>query len=100
MRYDRPIYFQSLTQGEYNSDTGNYDDGFVEEVKVYASVMDMKRETMSLIYGGIKQGSLIVHLQGHYNLPFSYIRIENKRYKVDAKRVLRTKDVFFVSEVQ
>ena len=24
MRYDTPIYFQKITQGAYNPDTGNY----------------------------------------------------------------------------
>lgn len=101
MRYDTPIYFQRVTPGAYDSAIGNYADDSVSETKVYAAVMDTKAETMRLIYGEIRQSSLAVQLQNHYDEPFDFIRIgETKRYTVDFRRRLRVKDVFFVSEVQ
>ena len=55
---------------------------------------------MQVIYGMIKQGSLTIQLQNHYDCPFDQIRIGNKIYKVDYSRKLRTKQTFIVSEVQ
>lgn len=100
MRYDTPIYFQFLERGAYNEDTGNYDDDVTLESMRYASVMDTKTETMKLIYGDIKQRSLTLTLQNHYPTTFDYIRIGEKRYRVDHSRELRHKQTFIVSEVQ
>lgn len=104
MRYETPIYFQRTVPGAFNSTTGDYDDDSVEEIKAYASVMDTRAETMRLVYGEIKQGSLTVHVQNHHSEPFDHIRIGEggvaKRYVVDYHRRLRVKDVFLVSEVQ
>lgn len=99
MRYDTPIYFQKLTPGEYDPATGNYVDDKVSEVKRYASVMDTGENTMILVYSGIKEGSLTIHLQNHYDRPFDRIRVRNKTYGVDFSRKLRTKQVYVVSEV-
>lgn len=99
MRYDRPIFFQTLTPGEYDPSTGNYVDDKVLEVKRYASVMDTGENTMILVYSGIKEGSLTIHLQNHYNQPFDRIRIDDKVYGVDFSRKLRTKQIYVVSEV-
>lgn len=100
MRYDTPIYFQSVQQGEYDPSTGNYgEDTPIEEMR-WASVTDSTTETLNLVYGGIKQGSLTLRLQNHYDKPFDCIRIGGKRYSVDKARKLRTKQVFIVSEVQ
>lgn len=100
MRFDTPIYFQSIQTGEYNTATGNYADDTITEVMRYASVTDSTTATLHLVYGGIKQGSLTVRLQNHYNSSFDAIRIGEKRYHVDSERKLRTKHTFVVSEVQ
>lgn len=100
MRFDTPIYFQSVIPGEYNERTGNYDEDTVKEEKKNASVTDSKTETMHLIYGEIKQGSKTVRLQNHYNKPFNRIRIGEAIYSVDYSRKLRNKHVFVLSEVQ
>lgn len=100
MRYDKPIYFQSVTAGEYDASTGNYGEDKVDETPRYASVTDTGVETLNLIYGELKQGSYTVRLQTHFTGAFDYIRIGSKRYRVDFERKLRTKHVFVVSEVQ
>lgn len=100
MRYETPIYFQRAVPGAFNPATGDYDDDSIEEIKAFAAVMDTKQETMRLIYGEIRQGRLTVHLQNQHTEPFDHIRIGSKRYAVDYRRRLRTKDVYFVSEVQ
>lgn len=100
MRYDTPIYFQRLTQGEYDESTGNYENDQIEETEVMASVMDTQTETMKLVYGDIRQGSLTLTIQNHFDQTFDNIRIGNKVYRVDRTRRLRVKQSFIVSEVQ
>lgn len=100
MRFDTPVYFQKIIKGEYDASTGNYSNDIVEETLRYADVTDTGTQTLMLIYGEIKQGSLTVRLQNHYDEPFDRLRIGNVIYRVDSSRKLRTKHVFVVSEVQ
>lgn len=100
MRFDTPIYFQRTKPGEYDASTGNYAEGITTSVLRYASVTDSATETMNLVYGQIKQGSLTLRLQNHYTAPFDNIKIGTKVYRVDSVRSLRTRQVFIVSEVQ
>ena len=100
MRFDTPIYFQSVVPGEYDESTGNYKEDTIKEEMKYASVTDSKTEIMHLIYGEIKQGSQTVRLQKHYEKSFNRIRIGEVLYSVDYSRKLRNKHVFVVSEVQ
>lgn len=100
MRYDKQVYFQRITPGEYDPDTGNYADDIVEETLRYASVMNTGEDTLRLVYDGPKQGSLTIQIQNHYTDPFDRIRVGEKVYSVDYSRELRTKHTFVVSEVQ
>lgn len=100
MRFDTPIYFQKIAKGKYDASTGNYSDDIVEEALRYADVSDTGTQTLMLIYGTIKQGSLTVRLQNHYDEPFDRLRIGDVIYKVDSSRKLRMKHAFVVSEVQ
>lgn len=99
MRYDTQIFFQKSSPGEYDTETGNYEEDNVKEELRYASVMDTKTKMLKLVYGSIKQGSLTLHIQNHYKEKFDHIRIGEKIYKVDYTRKLRTKQTFIVSEV-
>lgn len=100
MRYDTPVYFQTITAGAYDASTGNYGKDIVTEEKRDASVTDTGDETLNILYGEIKQGVKTVQLQNHYDKPFDRIRIGNQVYRVDRARRLRVKHVFVVSEVQ
>lgn len=100
MRYDKPIYFQSVTPGEYDASTGDYGEDTVAEVKRYASVTDSGIETLKLVYGELRQGSLTIRLQNHYTEKFDRIRVGSKVYRVDFSRKLRRGHNFVVSEVQ
>lgn len=100
MRYDTPIFFQTVVQGKYDKKTGNYADDRIIEVRRYASVMDTGAEAMRLVYGTIRQGSLTIQLQNQYAKPVDRIRVGQKIYQVDSRRDLRTKQTFVVSEVQ
>lgn len=100
MRYDKPVYFQSVMCGAYNPNTGDYEADIVTERKRYASVTDSGDETKLQIYGSLKERSLTVRLQNHYEKSFDYIRIDNAVYRVDRERKLRMGHTFVVSEVQ
>ena len=100
MRFDTPVYFQTIEKGAYNADTGNYEPDTVTEVKKYASVTDSGINTLNLIYGEIKEGSKTVRLQNIYRAPFNRVRIGEKLYRVDFQRHLRCKHILVCSEVQ
>lgn len=100
MRCDIPVYFQRVERGEYDASSGNYKDDKVTEVKRYASVTNSGIETLNLVYGELKQGSLTLRLQNRYTEPFDRIRVGEKVYRVDMARILRSKQTFVVSEVQ
>lgn len=100
MRYDTPVYFQTIKAGEYDTSKGDYGEDVVTEEKRDASVMDTGNETLNILYGEIKQGVKTVQLQNHYDKPFDRIKIGNKVYRVDRARRLRTKHIFIASEVQ
>ncbi len=100
MRFDTPIYFERIQPGEYDASTGNYGENTVAEEKRNAAVTDTGTQTMTLVYGALKQGSKTIRLQNHYTQPFNRIRIGETHYKVDRERKLRVKHIFVVSEVQ
>lgn len=100
MRFDTLIYFQRVSGGEYDPNTGNYAPDTVTETPCFADVTDSSEQTLRLVYGEIRQGSLTVRLQTHYTNPFDRIRIGDKLYKVDSSRLLRIMHVLVVSEVQ
>lgn len=100
MRYDTPVYFRLTNRGEYDKSTGDYADGTVTETMRMASVTSAGVDTLNVVYGEIRQGSLLVRLNAHYSKPFDHIRIGEKVYRVDFSRKLRTKQSFIVSEVQ
>lgn len=100
MRYDKQVYFQKITSGEYDPKTGNYGEDTVEETQRYASIMDTGAVMLKFVYDGPKQGSLTIQIQNHYTEPFDRIRVGNKLYAVDFSRKLRAKHTFVVSEVQ
>ena len=99
MRFDTPVFFQR-TKTEFDASTGDYGISVVEEEKRFASVTASSVETLNLVYGELKQGSLTVRLQNHYSKPFDRIRIGEKVYRVDSARPLRIKYTLVVSEVQ
>lgn len=100
MRYDTPVYFQEITLGKYDPETGDYKEDTIQETKRLASVVNTGEETLKLLYGSVKQDSLTIQLQNHYNAPFSRIRMGEAIYQVDVSRKLRVKHTFIVSEVQ
>jgi hypothetical protein len=97
MRYDTPVFFQRVLPGEYNAETHCYDADEIAEVKKYADVIDTSTEQLQIVYGAVKQGSVTIHLQRPYKAAFDYIRIGEKRYRVD---IAKRRKCFIASEVQ
>ena len=101
MRFATPVYFQLKKKGAYDATKGDYSPETTVEVKRYASVTDTGTDTLNLVYGGPKQGSLTIRLQRPYTEPFDQIRIgdgeQAKSYRVDKARLFNR--VFVVSEV-
>lgn len=100
MRYDTPVYFQKITHGEYDPDTGDAAEDTIEETERFASVYSTGAEMLNLVYGQIRQDSLTIQLQTQYKAPFDRIRVGDIVYKVDTVQNLRVKQYFVVSEVQ
>lgn len=99
MRYDTPIYFQQLIPGDYNLKTGNYGEDQVMETQRLAAVIETNTETMRILYGAIRQGSVTVHLQNRYEQAYDRIRIGDRVYQVDLRKNLRVKQVLVLTEV-
>lgn len=100
MRFDTPVYFQTVKAGEYDASTGDHGEDIITEEKRDASVTDAGIDTMHLVYGEIRQGVKVVRLQNHYNKPFDQLKIDGKVYRVDRQRRLRLKHILVCSEVQ
>lgn len=100
MRFDTPVYFQTIKAGEYDASTGDHGEDIVTEEMCLANVTETGIETLNIIYGEIRQGVKTVRLQNYYEKPFDRLRIGNKVYRVDRARPLRLKYTFVVSEVQ
>lgn len=100
MRFDTPVFFQTMETGAYNPETGDYAPDTTIEEKRYASVTNTGTDTLNLVYGEIKQNSLVIRLQTPVFDPFDRIRIGDKVYRVDMSRKLRNFQTFVVSEVQ
>ena len=98
MRYDREAIFQQVEE-QYLSN-GDYAEIVVEEHTEYCSVAFTDLQTMHLVYGAIKQGSLTIHLQNYIGYAFNRIVIEGKTYVVDDEIDLRFKKVYVISEWQ
>lgn len=96
MRYDTPIYFQNPRTPIYDALSGNYVELAPEEEKCFANVTDSGVDTLNLVYGGLKQGSLTIRLQRPYKKPFNTIRVGTQQYRVDFSR---NRQAFIVSEV-
>lgn len=99
MRYDHKIYFCRNGDSTYNEETGDYGEAEPTKVKRYASIVQTGEDRAQIVYGSIREGSLTLHLQNHYPDPFDYIEIDEKKYHVDHRIKLRSKDCYVVSEV-
>lgn len=99
MRYDTAVYFQTLAQGAYDEDTGDYSDPTITEIQRTASVIETSDETKQLLYGNVTEKSKIISLLNAYVGHFDRIRIGNVLYRVDQRTTLRKKQSFVVSEI-
>lgn len=98
MRYDKKVVFQYVD--DVYQPNGDYTKDIVEEVTDYASIVNTDFDTMRLVYGEIKQGSITLHLLNKIAFVFNRIVIDGKTYSVDQVINQRTKQAYILSEVQ
>lgn len=98
MRFDTPVYFLTETEGAYDASTGDYSDPVTTEQEVYADITNTGTQTLSLLYGNIKENSLTVRTREFFN--GQRMRIGSKIYRVDKRRKLHDLTTYIVSEVQ
>ena len=98
MRYDTPVIFQQVEE-QYQAN-GDYAEVIKEQHTEYVSLVDTDIQTMHLIYGGIRQGSVTMHLQNYVGYPFNRVVIGSKPYVVDQVINLRVKQAYVLSEWQ
>lgn len=96
MRYDTKAVFQ-LVEDAYDSN-GDYTESVAEEHIEYCSVASTDIQTMHLVYGEIRQGSITMHLQNHIGYTFNRVVIDGTAYTVDQKLPLRVKTAYILSE--
>ena len=97
MRYDKKIIFQLVT--EVYKDNGDYSPNVESEHTEYGSIVATDIDTMRLVYGEIREGSLTFSLQNKVDYVYNRLLIDGKQYSVDAHIKQRVKEAFVVSEV-
>ena len=98
MRYDKKIDFM-LVDYVYNAN-GDYTEEVIEQVTEYGSIVNTDFDTMRLVYGEIRQGSITLHLQNHIDFTFNRIVVDGKTYAVDQRINQRVKQAYILSECQ
>lgn len=98
MRYDTKVIFQQV---EYTyTESGDYAEKVVEQHTEYASIQNTDAQTMHLVYGEIRQGSITLSLQNYLGYTFNRVVIGGKPYSVDQAIYLRVKKAYILSEIQ
>lgn len=83
MRYDKIIYFVKQSKKKYDPDAGEWISGQQVRTKRFARVIRMPAERQQVVFGDVKVGRTIVHLQREYKTPFDFIEINGKRCFLD-----------------
>lgn len=98
MRYDKLVKFQMVDSVYTNK--GDYEEQIINEYTEYASIVDTDFQTMAIVYGGIKQGSITLHLLNKVKYDFNRIVYDGKAYMVDQVINQRTKQAYILSQWQ
>lgn len=99
MRYDKMVLFQVVSE-VYNKATGDYEEQVTAEHTEYASIVDTDFQTMQIVYGALKQGSITMHLQNKVAYDYNRIVCNGIAYKVDQIINQRTKQAYILSQCQ
>lgn len=98
MRYDKKIDF--LHVDKVYQANGDYVDEVIESTTAYGSVVNTDFDTMRLVYGEIRQGSITLHLQNKVGFIFNRVVIDGKTYAVDQCINQRVKQAYILSQCQ
>lgn len=99
MRYDKEIFFQTVSQGEYDPQTGDYGDPVIEETKRDAAVYSYSAQAQIKDFGKLMGEMVKIHLQNDYEEPFDQVRIGDKIYKVFDRSHMRVKGAFILRRI-
>ena len=99
MRYDKRLLF-CLVDEVYDHNTGDYKEDVLDEHIEYGSFVETDVQTMRLVYGEIRQGSVTVHLQNKVPYTFNRVAIDGKTYTKDQVINQRVKQAYILSECQ
>ena len=97
MRYDTPAIFQQVAE-QYQAN-GDYAETVLEQHTEYVSLVNTDIQTMHIVYGGIRQGSVTMQLQNYVGYPFNRVVVNGKSYVVDQVINLRVKQAYILSEI-
>ena len=100
MRFDTNIDFLRFMPGEYNAETGDYDDDGYRHDRRMAQVYDASSVTLRHEYGAYKQGDLIASIHGHLAYTPDSVVVRGKKYSVEQTRMLRRFQTFHLTETQ
>lgn len=98
MRYDKLVKFQLVDMVQKTN--GDYEEQITNEYTEYASIVNTDFQTMQIVYGGIKEGSITMHLLNKVKHEFNRIEFEGKAYMVDQIINQRTKQAYILSQWQ
>ena len=97
MRYDTKVIFQQVE--DTYQENGDYAESVVEQHIEYASVQSTDAQTMHIVYGEIRQGSITLSLQNYIGYKFNRVLVNGKPYTVDQSIDLRFKKAYVLSEL-
>lgn len=98
MRYDKVVTFVSETEGGYNENTGDYEDGMLIRVTKSANVSDLGEEKKALVVGDLSKKAKVVRLNGVFTDSFDWIEYDGDKYVVTLPKFHRRETVFYVGE--
>ena len=99
MRYDTKVLFVDGSGSEvYNPITGRNEkaEPIIEEV--WANVTTLGTDRHIELFGDVNQSRLVVRLLNHYEKPYTEIRINGTKYRVEMTQKLRRRHTFIVEE--
>lgn len=98
MRYTDKVVFGKNGVEMYDPKTGDYILSEGIETSKWANVSDLKEGVKVLMFDTLLKKAKVVRLNGVYEEPFDYIKINDVKYVVTLPKFYRRETVFYVGE--
>lgn len=99
MRYDTEIFFQNVSQGEYDPETGDYGDPIIQETGRDAAVYSYSASAQMKDFGKLMGEMVKVHFQNDYTDSFDRVRIGDRIYEAFDRSHMRVKGALILRRV-